>query len=90
MRQATPDMVNEFVEMMNSVASDKNLSNIEKKVKIATEISGDYKTLCGHPVTVYRSPKNRTLLAMKGDIFGKNVIKVDLMPTQVITYLMSF
>lgn len=90
MRQTTPDMVNEFVEMMNSVASDKSLSNIERKVKIACNLSGEYKTICGHPVRVYRSPRNRTLLAMEGAIFGANIIKVDLIPTQVLTYLMSF
>lgn len=82
-------MVNAFVTTMNGIASDKTLSTIEKKVKIANELSGDYKSICGKDITVYRSPNNRTLLAMKGDVFGKGIIKVDLTPTQVLTYLMS-
>lgn len=89
MIQISTEVVNGIVEMMNAVASDKMLTAIERKVKIANKIAGEYKTICGKHAIVYRSPNNRTLLAIKGDVLKNGFIKVDLLPTQVLTILMS-
>lgn len=90
MRHISPIEVEIIVSKMNEIASDKNMTQIEKKVSIAKYLCGDYKSITGKAAEVHRSPNNRTLLAIKGEILNNPlIIKIDLTPTQVLQYLMS-
>lgn len=86
-KQVTPALLNAAVEDMQAIASSKGITDIEKRIKIIEYLSGKYVTPSGHQVIVYRSPANQTLFAMRGPVFGENIIKSDLTPMQVIKYL---
>jgi len=68
---------------IQKIIADKTLDNIKKKVAIADILSGKYKGKNGE-ITVYRSPNNRTLLAVKGIFNGENIHKIDLVPQKIL------
>ena len=78
--------VEELVDRVNKISQDKNMDATEKKVKIAEVLSGTYSNgTDANRIEVYRSPSNRTLLAVRGNVNGEKIHKVDLTPDKILS-----
>lgn len=80
--------IEEKINRINEIASDPDLNTIEKRVKIAEYLSGLYIGQ-NWQIQVYRSPDNRTLLAIKGTYQGAELHQVNLTPHKVLSAIQN-
>lgn len=80
--------IEQKINRINEIASDPHLNPIEKKVRIAEYLSGIYSGRNG-TIRVYRSPDNRTLLAIKGTFQGSHIHQINLRSDKVLTAIQN-
>lgn len=79
-------IIDTLFNTIKSIAADEHLVKIEKMVKIAETMSGQFIGKNGK-LLVYRSPNNRTLLAVKGLVGTQEIHIADLSPAKVLHLL---